>query len=172
MEINLIHRGIMYATVAVVVGALVWLWWPNDLRTVEKHTAKLLELVSKKGPESLPVGAARSIEAGSYLASNVVMRLGPPFPGSLRRSDAISLIQQGRMQADQLSVRDRGRELTRMEDGTIQADLTIDAEITYRSQTEAIIGTYRLIWTRGEDGWKVTRGEALNVIEHPAGLSM
>ena len=169
---NVFNRGMMVAAVAVVAGALVWLWWPNDLRTVEKHTLKVLELVSKNGPESLPVGAARSIEAGSYLASNVVMKLGPPFPGSLRRSDAISLIQQGRMQADRLNVRDRGKELTRLEDRTIQADLTIDAEITYRGQTEAIIGTYRLIWTRGEDGWKITRADVLNVIEHPAGLSM
>ena len=169
---NLLHRAMMNAVMVFVVGALAWVWWPNDMRTVEKHTKKLLELVSKNGQESLPVGAARSIEAGSYLASNVVRTRGPPFPGSLRRSDAISLIQQGRMQADRLNVRDRGKELTRLEDRTIQADLTIDAEITYRGQTEAILGTYRPIWTRAEDGWKITQADALNVIEHPAGLSM
>ena len=168
---NTINRWMLYVPLIGLIVTLGWRWWPNDLRTVEKHTMELLELVSKDGPESLPVSASRSIEAGSYLATNVVMRLGPPFPGSLRRSEAVSLIQQGRMQSDRLTIDNRGKETKRLEDGTIQIDLTLDADITYRDQTEEIIGSYRLIWTKGDDGWKITRADALNVIEHPAGMT-
>jgi len=168
---NTINRWILYVPLIGLIVTLGIRWWPNDLRTVEKHSMELLKLVSKKGPESLPVSAARSIEVGSYLASNVVMRLGEPFPGSLRRSEAVSLIQQGRMQSDRLTVENRGKEIKRLDDGTIQIDLTINAGISYRGETEEIIGSYRLIWTKGEDGWKISRADALNVIQHPAGMT-
>ncbi len=166
-----INHWILYLPIIGLVVTLGWRWWPNDLRTVEKYTRELLELVEKGGPESLPVSAARSIEAGSYLATNVMMRLGPPFPRSLRRSEAISLIQQGRMQSDRLTIENRGSEIKKRDDGTIQIDLTIDADISYRGQTEEIIGSYRLIWSEGEKGWKITQADALNVIEHPDGMT-
>lgn len=163
-------RILAWLVAAMVAAVVLVRCWPNDVRAVEKRMGQLLEAVEKTGPESLPVSAARSLEAGSYLASNVVLELGHPFPRRMRRSDAISLFQQGRMQAESVRVQQRGHEIARQADGRIALDATLEGRITYRGQTEQVIGIYRFIWEKGEDGWKIAEARVSDVVQHPNGL--
>lgn len=161
----------LWAVLLGIAVTLVVRWWPDDEARVVRRMDDLFALVEKTGPESLPVAAGRALEAGSYFASNVVMRLGYPFPETLRRMEAIRLLQQGRMQADAVTLRTRGREITRQEDGSFRVDLTVDASIGSRGHREELLGVYRLVWTKGEDDWMLTEAGTLEVIAHPAGTT-
>lgn len=162
-------RILGWLVAAMLIAMVLVRCWPNDLRAVEKRMGQLLEAVEKTGPESLPVSAARALEAGSYLASNVVLELGHPFPKRMRRSDAISLFQQGRLQAESVQVRQRGHEIARQPDGRIALDATLEGRISYRGQTEQVIGIYRFVWEKGEDGWKIAEARVNDVVQHPNG---
>ena len=164
-----IRRWIVYGALIVIAAILAWRWWPNDVRRVERQMNELFELVGKSGPESLPVSAARSLEAGSHLASNVVLKLGEPFPTSMRRSETVTLLQQARMRAEKIAVKNRGHEVAIQDNGSIWYDVTLEASVTYQGQQEDIIGSYRFVWAKGDDTWKIIQADALDVIQHPSG---
>ncbi len=166
-----LRRWIIACLSIGLVVFCIWHWWPDDLRRVERRMNKLFEVVGKNGPESLPVSALRSTEAGSYLGSNVVLKLGEPFPSTMRRSDSIALLQQARMRVETLSVKSRGHEITRLPDGSIRTDITIDATVTVKGQQENILGSYRFDWAHDGEDWKIIEADALQVIEHPAGTT-
>jgi hypothetical protein len=170
MSLNLFNRSfVIRLALMMLAGFAVYRLWPNDIRAVEKNTRKLLAAVSKEGPESLPVSAAKSLEAGSYLASNVVLRLGEPFPGQVRKSEAISMLQQARMQADRLTVGSRGHQISKTRDSEIVMDITLEADAAAGDRKEEIINSYRLTWGKNGGEWKITRAEVIDVIRHPSG---
>lgn len=155
--------------VAVLIALLIFWFWPSDIRAVEKNMRKMLAAVGKTGPESLPVSAARSLEAGSYLASNVLLRLGEPFPEHLRKSDAITMLQQARMRADRISVNRCGHNITQTSESEIVMDITLEGEASIQERTEQVIGSYRFTWGDSDGEWKLIKAEVNEVIRHPSG---
>lgn len=157
-----------------LVSASIFLafhYWPSDISRVETNTRRMLKAVSKSGNESLPVAAAKSFDAVSYLASNVVLSLGEPFPSSLRKAEVAPLLQQARMRATKLEVKSLGHQIEKKPDGTIWMDITLDADLEVRGVRDQLLGNYRLVWRMEGDDWKVAQAEVIEVIQHPSGSS-
>jgi len=152
-----------------VIAILTVYIWPTDLSRIEKNTRKMLRSLEKTGNESLPVSAAKSLDAVSYLAGHVVLELGDPFPSSLKKSDLAPLIQQARMRVSSLNIHNLGHQAEKKPDGSIWLDMTLDVEVDMGGTREQLIGNYRLIWQKTDDDWKVTRAEVIEVIKHPSG---
>jgi len=167
--LNFNRTFVIRLSLILLAGLAVYRFWPNDIRAVEKNTRKLLAAVSKEGPESIPLSAGKSLEAGSYLASNVVLRLGEPFPGQVRKSEAVSMLQQARMQADRIIVTSRGHQISKPGDSEIVMDITLEADAAAGDRKEEIINSYRFTWGKHDGEWKITRAEVIDVIQHPSG---
>jgi hypothetical protein len=162
-------KRILFPGIALVIAVFVYFFRPGDIRIVEKNTKALLSAVNKIGTESLPVAAAKSTKAGSFLSGDVLLTLGDPFPDHLRKSDAISLLQQARMQADRMIVTSRGHQVTQLSNSEISMDITLEGFVSVNNQSEKVINSYRLTWVKIEGEWKITKAEVIEVIHHPSG---
>jgi len=164
-----LRRWIFRFATLVVASITMFYFWPTDISRVEKNTRKLLKSISKTGNESMPIAAARSLDAVSYLASNVVLDLGAPFPASMRKSEIAPLLQQARMRASTLEIKSLGHQVEKKTDGSIWMDITLDADVEVRGAKDQLLGNYRLVWRKSENEWKVSRAEVIDVIKHPSG---
>lgn len=162
-------RWVTRMAILGVVAVATMYFWPTDISRVEKNTRNMLRSLTKTGNESLPVAAVKSLDAVSYLASNVVIKLGEPFPASLKKSDLAPLIQQARMRVSTLRIKNLGHQAEKKTDGTIWMDMTLDVEVDASGTSDQLLGNYRLVWRKIDDDWKVTRAEVIEVIKHPSG---
>ncbi|HMO52206.1 MAG TPA: hypothetical protein PKE26_02850 [Kiritimatiellia bacterium] len=163
-------RFVAWIVALALLGGFLVACWPTDQRKVARQTRAFLNAVAKNGPESLPVSAARAYEAASHVGPELTLRLGDPFPARLTKSEFTSLLQQVRGRADRLDMKSRGVEIHRQEDGML-VDVTLEATVALQGRRESMIGTYRLLWVRMDTAWRLTRVEALNVIQHPQATS-
>lgn len=161
-------RSILMGLLLLLLAGAAWTFWPSDRRSVEHHYRDLLSLLNKARGESLAAGAARNLDAVAYLDTEVMLRLGEPFPSALNKSEARSLLQQARMRASRITIQNRGYQIERTGPDTFTMEVTVEAQVEAMGDEEEWLGTYTLTWRRIEGAWKLAAAERLDIIQHPA----
>ena len=156
--------------VVVLVLAFAYAIWPTDVRRVERQSRKLLSLIGKTGPESVPAAALRVHQASQLIMPEAAFRLGEPFPTRFDKSELTAMLQQARQRADLIEVKNLGHDVAMQEPDRIALDMSLEANVVWRGERESMIGTYRLTWDRTEDGWRLSAAEVRDVIQHPMAL--
>jgi hypothetical protein len=163
---------LLAASAATLLALSAFWWWPTDARQVVRSMDRLLENLEVHGPESPVIAAARSMEATGYLTATVRLRLGEPFPSTLGKPEARSLLAQARMRADRIALSTRGHQLQRENADRFRMEVTLEASVEVGSEREAWIGAYRLIWIRDEGTWRIAEAEGLDIVLHPGKLNL
>ena len=141
--------------------------WNRDENRVKRRFQKLLEVVEKTERESLPVAAAKTHKAVSYFTGDAKLVLGQPFPHTLRKPELTHLIQQGRMQAENLTLKCLGSDAMTVNQTNIHLDVSLEGKIRVNGVKDFAIGTYRIDWQETGGKWLISSIEVLEIVSHP-----
>lgn len=150
---------------AVALAAGLWMHarWNRDEARLRRALADLTALVEKKAPESpLAAGGTADRIARQFAESGADLVIqGLPELASASRAELRSAVFQFRHGVERLSVSVRDVEVSVDPDRTrARMGFVVRASIDAAGGEESGVREVRMIWERGEDGWRIRRIEA------------
>lgn len=163
LDYSLTLKIMLVAALAV----LAILYWPTNEKRIIRRYEGFIREASKTGKESLASQGLKKVRLGEVLGSNLVLRLGYPFPETMDRDEFMRMLQYVRYQTTLLDIKNRGAKVYPVDAGMYEMETTVEADVHVGGQADRFLGSYRLIWEKQNASWVITSGEQLNVIEHP-----